>query len=78
MVATRDLFGNFINEGDTVAFALTAGNFLLGKIEKITSGLDGQPPMAFVNVDVPMPIHPNGMIQGVIYVKVEEEKKILS
>jgi hypothetical protein len=77
MVATRDLFGNFINEGDTVAFPLTAGNFLLGKIEKITSGLDNQPPMAFVTVAIPMPIHSSGMIQGVIHVKVEEEKKLV-
>ena len=78
MIVTRDMFGNFINEGDTVAFALTAGNFLLGKIEKISTGIDGQPPMAFVTVAVPMPVHPNGLVQGVIHVKVEEEKKLIS
>lgn len=75
---TRDLFGNVIDQGDTVAFALSPGNFLLGKIEKISSGLDGQPPMAFVTVAIPMPIHQNGLVQGVIHVKVEEEKKLIS
>ena len=77
-MVTRDLFGNFVQDGDTVAFAISPGNFLIGKLEKISSGLDGQPPTAFVNVTVPMPIHPTGLVQGVIYVKVEEEKKVLS
>jgi hypothetical protein len=73
----RDLFGNTMKEGDTVAFALNPGNFLIGILEKLSSGLDGQPPTAFVTVSVPLPVHPNGMIPGVIYVKVEEQKLVV-
>lgn len=76
-MVVRDLFGNSLSTGDTVSFALGPGSFLLGKMEKVSTGLDGNPPVAFVTVAIPVPIHPSGLVQGVIYVKVEEEKKIL-
>lgn len=73
----RDMFGNYLDEGGTVAFALSTGSFSFGRIDKISSGLDGQPPMAFVNLTIPIPIQPNGLLPGVINITVEEDKKII-
>lgn len=74
-MVVRDMFNNFLKEDDTVTVALSPGNFLLGKIKKISSGLDGNPPAAIVSVDLPLPIHPgSGILQGAIYVQLEDKK----
>jgi hypothetical protein len=67
------MLGNVADEGSVVTFPLSPGNFVIGKIEKISTGLDGMPPMAFINITFPLPIHSNGLVQGILVVKQAEQ-----
>lgn len=71
----RDVFNHQIDNNDIILAAISPGNFLMGRVKMIKTGLDGSPPVAVVSVDMPLPIDPgSGIVQGAIFVQGEEKK----
>jgi hypothetical protein len=62
----RDVVGNILEKDEPVAFPLSFGQVVPGKIVAADSGLGGGPPAISVAVVFRMEAMPNGMVQGVL------------
>jgi hypothetical protein len=79
----KDPSGQEINRGDNVYIPLALGQFGIGKVVDISSGLGapGTPqsiPCLFVDVNLTVPAAPNGLVPGAFKMQpLPQEKTIL-
>jgi len=78
-MVTRDAFGQVVNQGDLVSFALGTGTSVLAKLDQIQTLAPNQPPIAVISMQIVVPIPQNGVIAGVTALpQPKEEKKLIS
>jgi len=75
-MVTRDAHGSAINQGDVVMFALATGQIVPAKLVQVQTLVPNQPPIAFLAVQVIVPIQPDGVIPGIMAAPKKEEKLI--
>lgn len=74
----RDMFGNTIEKDSIVAFALTTGNLVLAKVDYVPNGIYGEPPAVLISPNqIALPVSQNGIVGGVMSVKIEDPKSNL-